>query len=69
MAITSVEWWDFALIALPEVVALVLCVLRRGPAVFVWIVGVHFGVQDLTRVLLSDSGLSINGMMRGKIIG
>jgi len=38
---TGVEGWDFALVALPELIALVLCVLRRRPAVFVGVVGVH----------------------------
>lgn len=60
IAITSVEGWDFAFIALPEVITLVLCVLRRRPVVFVGVVGVHFGGQDFTPVFLSDSGLSIN---------
>ena len=39
--ITGVEWWDFAIVTRPEVVTLVLRVLRRGPVVFVWVTGVH----------------------------
>ena len=54
IAITGVEWWDFALVALPEVVTLILCVLRRCPAVFVGVVGVHIGVYDFTQVYLCD---------------
>jgi hypothetical protein len=42
VAITGIEWWDFALIALPELITLVLCILRSRPMVFVGIVGVHF---------------------------
>lgn len=48
VSITGVEWWDVALIALPELIALVLCVLRRRPVVFVGVVGVHIEGHDIT---------------------
>ena len=41
MSVTGVEWWDSALITLPEILTLVLCVLRRRPAVFIGVIGVH----------------------------
>lgn len=53
-SITGVEWWDFALVTLPEVLTLILCVLRRRPAVFVGVVGVHIGIHDHMRVCLYD---------------
>jgi hypothetical protein len=43
--ITGIERWDFAIVARPEVVTLVLRVLRRGPVVFVWVICVHYGLS------------------------
>lgn len=48
VSITGIEWWHFAIVAFPEVVALVLRVLRRGPVVFVRVVGVHIDLYSAT---------------------
>ena len=55
-SVTGVEWWDFAVVALPEVVTLVLCILRRRPAVFVGVVCVHLEGQYFTWIYLRDGG-------------
>jgi hypothetical protein len=47
VSLTSIERWNFAIVAFPEVIALVLCVFRRSPVVFVWIVDVHVEVSQL----------------------
>lgn len=48
VSITGVEWWHFAIVTFPEVVTLVLRVLRRGPVVFVRVVGVHIEFPNAT---------------------
>lgn len=63
-SITGVEGGDFALVALPEVITLVLCVLRRCPAIFVGVIGVHFGAQYFTCVCLHKSGRLITGIKK-----
>jgi hypothetical protein len=41
---TGIEGWDLAIVAGPEVFALVFCVFWCGSVIFVWVVGVHFAV-------------------------
>lgn len=48
--LTSVEWWDFAIVACPEVVALVFCVLGRVSGLFVGILSIHRGLYLLRKL-------------------
>jgi hypothetical protein len=52
LSVTGVEWWDFALVALPKLITLAFGILRSRPVVFVGVVGVHVEGHNLMDVRL-----------------